>query len=365
MGFKRIINSTIIILTTFVISILFIEIYASINPQKFPTYGWHGNNIMSDRVNGCKNKSSKKIIGLFGDSSIEYYIDSSFNVAGHLQKKLNNYTVCNFGLSGVGITTYIQRFQYSLDKNTFFDSAIFYFHEGNDFSKFRYTKNVNEILDYQKIETMDRKFSLPKHFVKSNYALNIIYREFFKKYFLTDQIDEKWIKKIYSQDLYYEVPIEEAMKRMKNTPKKWKKKLSSGSLNTSLYITALRNPNYYQIIHKPEPKHFVVQKNIAFHHIDFINSVCAKNKINCKIIIIPAVSFISEEAKKDWVDAFRFNYFKEIGPSDIVKSITSKYSNVYYPENFFKYNDFIKYDNHLTGHGHSKLAEFTYNLFGK
>ena len=51
------------------------------------------------------------------------------------------------------------------------------------FSKFRYTKNVNEILDYQKIETMDRKFLLPKHFVKSNYALNIIYREFFKKYF--------------------------------------------------------------------------------------------------------------------------------------------------------------------------------------
>ena len=186
MGFKKIINSAIIILITFVISIIFIEIYASINPQKFPSYGWQGNNIMSDRVNGCKNKSSKKIIGLFGDSSIEYYIDSSFNVAGHLQKKLNNYTVCNFGLSGVGITTYIQRFQYSLDKNTLFNSAIFYFHEGNDFSEFRYTKDVNEIFDYQNVETMDRKFSLFKHFVKSHYALNIIYREFLKKHFLSD-----------------------------------------------------------------------------------------------------------------------------------------------------------------------------------
>ena len=54
MGFKRIVNSTIIILTTFVISILFIEIYASINPQKFPSYGWQGNNIMSDRIDDCK-----------------------------------------------------------------------------------------------------------------------------------------------------------------------------------------------------------------------------------------------------------------------------------------------------------------------
>ena len=365
MEFKKIINAVIIILTALVISVLFIEIYASINPQKFPSYGWQGSNIMSDKVDDCKNKSSKKIIGLFGDSSIEYYMDSSSNVAGHLQKKLNNYTICNFGISGVGITTYIQRFQYSLDRNTFFNSAIFYFHEGNDFSEFRYIKDANEIFDYQNVETMDRKFSLFKHFVKSHYALNIIYREFFKKYFLSDQIDEQWINKIYSQDLYFEVPIEEAIKRMKNTPNELKRKFSYGLLNTSIYITALRNPNYYQIIHKPKPKDFVVQKNIAFHHIDFINSVCAKNKINCKIIIIPAVSFISEEAKKDWVDAFRFNYFKEIGPADIVQSITSKYSNVYYPENFFEYNDFIKYDNHLTGRGHSKLAEFTYNLFDK
>ena len=141
MGFKRIINSIIIILTTFVISILFIEIYASINPQKFPSYGWQGNNIMSDRIDDCKNKSSKKIIGLFGDSGIEYFLDTQSNVASHLQKKLSNYTVCNFGISGHSITTYTKRFLYSLDKNIFFNSAIFYFFEGNDFSEFKYTKD--------------------------------------------------------------------------------------------------------------------------------------------------------------------------------------------------------------------------------
>ena len=56
------------------------------------------------------------------------------------------------------------------------------------------------------------------------------------------QIDEQWIKKIYSQDLHYEVPIEEAMKRMKSTPKEWKRKLSSGLLEYIFIYYCFKEP---------------------------------------------------------------------------------------------------------------------------
>ena len=114
---------------------------------------------------------------------------------------------------------------------------------------------------------------------------------------------------------------------------------------------------------------FSIALNEPINILDYGSNILTisnlQNKINCKFIIIPTPNFIFEKAKKDWEDVFRFNYLKEFGPSDIAKSITSKYSNVYYPEGFFEYKDFIKYDNHLTGHGHSKLAEFTYSLFDK
>ena len=374
--FKKISSLIIILSITFFFILLFLEIYASLNHHKFPSYSWQTDNIMENKVNYCKKKSSKKKIGVFGDSAIEYHGENLSNIVQQLSKKFTNHSLCNFGLSGSEMTLYINRFLYSLEKGMNFDKVIFYLFEGNDFSSFRYHRNnedymttkiggVTGIFNYNSQETVDRRLSLLRTFVKSTYAVNIIYREIVKKYFIPNKINENFVKKIYNKNKYYEVPIENAMRRMNATPKEVKKKLSSDLINKNIYKLALRNPNYYEENHRPGPEDFLIQKEIAFHHIDFINSLCKKNLIDCRFIIVPTPNFLFKETKEIWKNIFRFNYYKEFGPSSIVKLITTNYPNVYYPEGVLEYDDYIEIDMHLTGQGNAKMANFTYEKFIK
>ena len=368
--FKKVKDLIIILLITFFFILIFLEIYASINTDKFPSYSWQTNNIMKDKVINCKKNNSKKI-AVFGDSAVEYHGENSSNIVQQLSKKFTNHSLCNFGISGNEITVYINRFLYTLEEDLKFDKAIFFFYEGNDFSSFRYfrkTKDfkntkigyVNGIFNYNNQETNDRKLSPLKIFVKSSYSLNIIYREIVKKYFFKNKINEDFVKKIYSKKSYFEVPIESALTRMKNTQTDLKKKFSADLINKNLYKLALRNPNYYFEIHRPNFEDFQIQKKIAFRHLDFINSLCKKNEIDCKFIVVPSPNFLFKESKETWKNVYRFNYYPEYGPSNIVSFLKSKYENFYYPKGVLEYKDYIKADLHLTGTGNSKLANFTY-----
>ena len=70
--FKKIINFIIFLFITFFFILFFLEIFASINKDKFPSYSWQIDNIMEEKVNNCKKKPSK-LIGVFGDSAVEYH----------------------------------------------------------------------------------------------------------------------------------------------------------------------------------------------------------------------------------------------------------------------------------------------------
>ena len=374
---RSIFNYIFIILISSLIAVLIFEIHANYRSDLYPSYGWQNNNVLNKKIEKC---NENKNIGVFGDSFVEYFGNDKNNLVNILDKKFKNYNLCNFGKSGDSINHYNSRFLKVLKSDAKLDKAIFFIYEGNDFYEFRYLdyKNLenikinrlddfvikgNKIFDYSDKFILDRKLSFFKNIIKSTYTLNLIYREFIKKYIVTKDINEEFVQEIYSGDKYYEVDLNQAIIRMKQTPKKIKKLLSADILNINFYKLALRNPNYFNQIFNPNFKQFELQKNIAKKHINFINQKCLNYKIICKIVIIPADIFLFENAKIKYNKKFMFDNQKEFGKSKIVKFLTSYFDNVYYPKNILSYNDYIENDMHLNGNGNRKIANFVYNLF--
>jgi len=351
---------SIIFIISIFFTLIFFEIYVSYKNELFPSYRWQNNNIMDIKMEECQKK---KNIGVFGDSFVEYYGDKKTNIVKILDKKILDYNVCNFGLSGTDINHYIDRFLYAIKNDVKMDKVLFYIYEGNDFADFRYTKL--EKITYNSEKKLDRELTPIRKFIKSTYSLNIIYREIIKKLFYKNKINKNFVKEIYLQNKYYEVSLEDALYRMIETPDKYKKLFSSDILNINFYKLALRNPNYFKEIFNPGDKKYALQKDIAFKHINFINNICKNNNIECHIIIIPNDQFLFAQSKKKYSNVFRFNYQQEFGKSKIVTDILKKYDNAVYPVNIFEYEDYIENDLHLTGDGNKKLANFTYkNLIG-
>ena len=374
---RSIFNYIFIILISLLILLLIFEIHANYRSDLYPSYGWQNNNVLNKKIEKC---NENKNIGVFGDSFVEYFGNDKNNLVNILDKKIKNYNLCNFGKSGDSINHYNSRFLKVLKSDAKLDKAIFFIYEGNDFYEFRYLdyKNLeniknnrlddfvikgDRIFDYSDKFILDRKLSFFKNIIKSTYTLNLIYREFIKKYIVTKDINEEFVQEIYSGDKYYEVDLNQAIIRMKQTPKKIKKLLSADILNINFYKLALRNPNYFNQIFNPNFKQFELQKNIAKKHINFINQKCLNYKIICKIVIIPADIFLFENAKIKYNKKFMFDNQKEFGKSKIVKFLTSYFDNVYYPKNILSYNDYIENDMHLNGNGNRKIANFVYNLF--
>ena len=324
--FKKFINVFTIIFVTFFFILIFLEVYASINTKKFPSYGWQIDNKIEDKLNNCKNVSSE-VIAVYGDSHVEYHGERSSNLVYQLQKNFTNNYMCNLSMSGTDIVHYIDRFLYTLESDLKFNKAIFFLSESNDFADFSYT-NIKDI-KYNSKNNVDRELSILMRFVKSYKAINIIYREVVKKYIYKNKINEEFVREIYSNKKYkyLEAPLDEAIQRMKNTPEEYKKLFSADILNVNFYKLALRNPNYFKE-NFGQDKNFHKQKKITFQHLDFINNLCQKNKIECKIIIVPNDQFLFPEAKKKYSEIFRFNTQEEYGQSRIVKEIFKKYTNI-------------------------------------
>ena len=368
---KKILIYIFILFCSSIFSLFLFEVYASLNPNLFPSYGFLSNNTINDKIEKCHNK--KNVLAIYGDSFTEFYGDKEENISKLLAKKYKNYEVCNFGVSGTYITHYINRFQHTLNSNLNIKKVIFYLYEGNDFFEFRYhdknlsindisVKNKN-IFDYSDKNSSDRENSFIKNFVKSTKALNIIWREFIKKYFLKNRIDENYVRQIYSENSYFEVNISHAIQRMNDTPQNIKNDFSSGILNENFYKLALRNPNYFAQIFNPGEDKFKIQQNIAQKHIDHINKQCNKYKIKCVFIIIPNDEFLFQDSKEKYIKFFMFNKNKNFGKSRIVNFLENFYENVYYPHNLLDYEDYIPFDMHMLPSGNKKLANFTYEKF--
>ncbi len=349
-------------------SLLLFELFAQFNKNLFPHLGWAKENLIEKKIKNC---DKEKNIAILGDSFVEYFEGSNSNLVHQLQLKLKDYNLCNLGISGTSITTYINRFTYTLSNNIKLDKAIFFFYEGNDFFEYNYNnKNIKldnikignlNVFDYNSNKGINRELGFIKNFVKSTYSLNYIYRYIYKRFFIK-KIDSDYVKDLYEKDLNFEVPFSEALRRMENTPDIYKAKLSAGVLNENFYKLALRNPNYHKELFMPIDDDFFIQKEIAYKHIQFINSHCLNHKIDCLIIIIPYDQFLFEKSKIKNTEIFRFNPQQGFGKSRIVKDIVLNFKNIHYPENIFEYSDFLDNDMHLNKEGNIKLANFVYNL---
>ena len=290
---RSLINYIFIILISSLIAVLIFEIYANYRSDLYPSYGWQNNNILNKKIEKCnKNKN----IGVFGDSFVEYFGNDKNNLVNILDEKFKKYNLCNFGKSGDSINHYNSRFFKVLKSDTKLDKAIFFIYEGNDFYEFRYVdyknlKNIkinrlddfvikgDKIFDYSDKFIVDRKLSFFKNIIKSTYTLNLIYREFIKKYIIPKDINKEFVQEIYSGDKYFEVDLNQAIIRMKQTPQKIKKLLSADILNINFYKLALRNPNYFNQIFNPNFKQFELQKNIAKKQLLIIDKHLIQNSI--------------------------------------------------------------------------------------
>jgi len=368
---RKILTYIYIFFCSSIFSLFLFEIYVSLNPNLFPSYGFLSNNTINDKIEKCHNK--KNILAIYGDSFTEFYGDKEENISKLLAKKYKNYEVCNFGVSGTYITHYINRFQHTLNSNLNIKKVIFYLYEGNDFFEFRYydknlsindisVKNKN-IFDYSDNNSSDRENSFIKNYVKSTKALNIIWREFIKKYLFKNRIDENYVRQIFSENTYFEANLSNAIKRMNDTPQNIKNDFSSGILNENFYKLALRNPNYFNQIFNPGDYDFEVQKNITQKHINHINKQCNTYRIECIFIIIPNDEFLFQKSKEKYSKIFKFNKNINFGKSEIVNFLENFYDNVYYPNNLFNYEDYIPFDMHMLPRGNIKLANFTYEIF--
>ena len=356
------------------VSIGSFEIFASYNSNLFPSFGWQTNNVMSDKVKKCNQNNN---IGVFGDSFVEYFGKNKSNITVQLNNKFKNNHICNFGISGSDISEYINRFLFVIENKVQLDKAIFYLTEVNDFHEFRYhdsnqkiesiTIGNFEIFNYSSNKINERKLSRLKNLIKSTYSFNLIYRYFVKKYFFyyfyNLRINETFVKRLYSKNLYYEIPLDEAINKMKNFSKKYKRLVASDILNLSFYTLALRNPSYFNQVHSPTNEQFYYQKQIAKKHLDFINFLCEENKIECKFIIIPDNYNLFKKTKKIYSEMYGFYQNDLIGKSRIVKFLLENYDNVFYPDQILLYDDYIVNDMHTNGKGNKKLADFTFRKF--
>ena len=329
-----------------VLMLFFLEAFLKSNPKKYHSYGWVTNNEIIEITKDCVGENGK--VGVFGDSFVEYYRDTSNNVTNILQEALIGTKVCNFGLSGTGLDAYLSRFKYVISQ-TNIEKAIFYLYEGNDFFE------VNKINEIKPAPSYDRVDSLIFSTVKKSAALNFIYREILKP--LSS-------KEIIFQDFSFEGCIRPSKQNIKvkldsmrlNQPDYYDK-FAHYQLNTSWLQVALNCPSYFEVLSNP-----IVEKDVNYQrllqYIKEITEISLQNNVHLSIIIIPHDYFIDDRNKKDWENVFQFNHVKYLGPTPFSSKLVTKFEFIHYANNLSG-EDYLKLDGHLTPEGNSKLAAYT------
>ena len=121
---KTILLNVFIFIVSSVLFLCVFEVFLNSNPAKYHSYGWVKNNEIERIAKDCANKNGQ--VGVFGDSFVEYYRDTSNNITNMLKAELKGTQVCNFGLSGTGLDVYFARFKYVINKIDI-QKAVFYF----------------------------------------------------------------------------------------------------------------------------------------------------------------------------------------------------------------------------------------------
>ena len=112
-----------------IVSLFFFELYLKSDQKKYHSYGWVANNTVEQNIRSCQELNRRSVVGVFGDSFVEYYLGSQANLANQIQSHISSLSsVCNFGLSGTDLPTYLKRFEIVLKQGFILDSAIVFIH---------------------------------------------------------------------------------------------------------------------------------------------------------------------------------------------------------------------------------------------
>ena len=349
MSWTRVISVNLLVLI--VASVLMLSVFETFlrsNPTKYHSYGWIKNNEIEKITKDCANKNGE--VGVFGDSFVEYYRDTSNNITNILKAELAGVEVCNFGLSGTGLEVYLARFKYAIS-NTNIKKAVFYLYEGNDFFE------VNKIDKIKAASSYDRVGHLVFTTLKQSAALNFIYREILKP--LTS-------KEITFLDFLFEGcfrPSDEEIKakldllRINQTD--FYKKFAHNQLNVSWLQVALNCPSYFEILsNKMDDQN--ENHNRVLSYIKEINEISLQSGVQFSIIIIPHDYFVDNRNKLDWVNVFQFDKVDYLGATPFSSNLVNKFSFIHYASNLTG-EDYLKLDGHLTPAGNLKLAKYTKN----
>ena len=255
---KKLLGIVVLSLFIFIVSSVLVlcafEVFLKSNPTKYHSYGWVKNNEIEKITKDCANKSGQ--VGVFGDSFVEYYRDTSDNITNMLKAELEGTQVCNFGLSGTGLDVYLARFKYVINKANI-QKAVFYFYEGNDFFA------VNKIDQIKAASSYDRVNHLIFEKLKQSAALNFIYREIFKP--LTS-------REITFEDSQFEAclrPSDEEIKvkldLLRVNQSDLYKKFANNQLNVSWLQVALNCPSYFEVLSKKiDNQNYAVVKDTLY-----------------------------------------------------------------------------------------------------
>ncbi len=351
MSWTKVILVNFLVFIAFISIILFaFELYLRANPVKYHSYGWIKNNSIKKITRNCIKKNGE--VGVFGDSFVEYYRDTSNNLANILSAKLDNVKVCNFGLSGTGLDTYLSRYKYAL-KKTNIKKAIFYVYEGNDFFE------VPKLEELKYAPYYDRKNNLLYSTLKQSFSLNFIWRE---------AIKPLWTKEVKFKDYDFnycpkqsDEKIQIKLNNLREQQPDIYKKFQNYQLNVSWLQVALNCPAYFDILSK-DHTYQIYNLNRIKTYVRKLYEISTLNNVELLIIIIPHDYFVDNLNKKDWENIFQFDNTPYLGPTQFSLKLIEEFSFIHYANNLSG-EDFLKFDGHLSPSGNHKLVNFTKKYF--
>ena len=349
MSWIRVISVNLLVLIAASVLILpLFEAFLRSNPVKYHSYGWIKNNEIEKITKDCANKNGE--IGVFGDSFVEYYRDTSNNITNILKTELAGVEVCNFGLSGTGLEVYLARFKYVIN-NTNIKKAVFYFYEGNDFFE------VNKIDQMKSASSYDRVDNLVFTTLKQSAALNFIYREIFKPLIQKEITPVNFLFEGCLRPSDEEIKVKLDLLRLTQTDSY--ERFARDQLNASWLQVALNCPSYFEILSAK-----IVDQNESYYrvirYIKEIADISARSDVQFSIVIIPHDYFVDNKNKTDWVNVFQFDEVDHLGATPFSSNLVSKFNFIHYASNLMS-EDYLKLDGHLTPAGNLKLAQYTRN----
>lgn len=356
-----------IVLVTLVISFFVGEIIIR-NTHIGERFGWQTFAPLDERVQNAKSTSDEKInVGIFGDSFVEYFRNTSKNFVFVAENAIgdNKINLLNFGYFGTGIRNYLANFEYVINSIRL-DGALFVIYSGNDYSdyfmnNFRIRSKIS-VPDESQPKLVDtRNLNVVTRTLKKSILLNYLYRHIIKRYFGGNHEDFRKLVYDKANLLKVEHNVESAMSRL---PDDLIAAAEAGVINRHTVATGITYPRYFVDLHDGWGSQ---RKELAAEiraDVSKILDLCKIHDIKCGFVFIDASVFVNK----------KYHQFYEmmgyvINETLLSKPYHSKWLQEYLSGTHIEYFDayevlssseqrlFLKTDDHLNAAGNAVIGE--------